>query len=52
MGVVGAKVLLGFDTRGFAGRDVDVVGGGHWERLSDSEKEAVGALERRSGKVP
>ncbi|MCL5672627.1 MAG: PIN domain-containing protein [Nitrososphaerota archaeon] len=52
MGVVGAKALLGFDTRSFAGRNVEVVGGGHWERLSDSEKKGVGAFERGSGKAP
>ena len=52
MGVVGAKSILGFDARSFAGRDVEVVGGGCWERLSDSEKRSVEAFEGGSGKAP
>ena len=52
MKMVGAKAAMSFDERSLGGRDFDVVGAGHWDAMTDEEKEDVMSLEspgRRRG---
>ena len=52
MNVVGAKTAMSFDERSLGGRDFVVVGTGHWDAMTDEEKEEIRFLENPGRRPP